>query len=182
MEKTYFIFTLPLFLILFTSCSMESVRENVDKEGENGFNFRESKLQWEKLKKLNGNSYSYGILEQSFAGNGSETTIVVKKGKVTSRFYEAFEIDQNDGTKTILYSYVEESKKELGSHPEGALPVTMDELYRSCISQYLIADPDSNEVHFETNEDGVMMLCGFVPYGCQDDCYRGFSLSHFEWR
>ena len=133
------------------------------------------------MKAENGNSYFYVFLEQSFAGFGSETKITVNRGKVISRHYEAFEISEEDGVKTITFSYAEEFKKDLGKHPDGAEPVTMDQLYRSCVAQYLIADPDANEVYFDTNEEGVMMLCGFVPIGCQDDCYKGITLSEFSW-
>ncbi len=180
MRKIYTI--LPFFLLLLISCSMESINENMDKDGENGFNFIESKQERNKLKGRNGNSYVYTISEQSFAGFGSETTIEVQKGKVISRFYEAYEISENDESTTIILSYWETSKKELGSHSEGAPAVTMDDLYKTCISQYLIADPNANEVYFETNGQGVMTMCGFVPYGCQDDCYRGIMLSHFAWK
>lgn len=182
MEKTYINRIVPLILLLFMGCSMDHIHENVDKEGEYGFNFRESKIEWEKLKARNGNSYIYSVMEESFTGRGSETTITVVRGRVISRYFEAYLVSENDGTKEVLYTYREESKNELGSHQEGALPLTMDELYRSCVSQYLIADPDSNEVYFETNDRGIMMLCGFVPFGCQDDCYRGIRISHFSWK
>lgn len=182
MKKTCLTLAAPFLLFIFLSCSMESVRENVDKEGEHGYNFRESKHQWDRLKARNGNSYLYVFLEQSFAGFGSETTIEVERGKVIARHFVAFEISDNDGSRTVLYTYSETLRHELGTHPEGAPPRTMDELYRSCVAQYLIADPDANDVYFETNEQGVMMLCGFVPHDCQDDCYRGIRLSHFEWK
>jgi hypothetical protein len=26
-----------------------------------------------------------------------------------------------------------------------------------------------------------MTRCGFVPYGCSDDCYQGISIDSFEW-
>lgn len=180
MKKTYTILIIPLIVMLLIACSAETVHENVNKEGEYGFNFRESKHEWDRLKTRNNNSYTYTLLEQSFTGIGSETTIVVKKGKVVERHYEAFEISE-DGIKSITYTYSEVSKKELGQNSEGAEPVTMDKLYRSCIAQYLVADPDANEIYFETNEEGVMVLCGFVPHGCQDDCYRGISISKFSW-
>ncbi len=181
MEKTYTTLIFPLILLMLTSCSVEAVRENVNKEGEYGFSFRESKQEWDKLKAKNNNSYTYTILEESFTGFGSETTILVRRGKVVERHYEAFEISEENGTKTVTYSYSEENARELGQHPEGAEPLTMDQLYRSCVAQYLIADSGTNEIYFETNEEGVMMLCGFVPHGCQDDCYRGITISEFAW-
>ena len=29
--------------------------------------------------------------------------------------------------------------------------------------------------------DGIISLCGFVPKGCQDDCFRGIKIKSFEW-
>ena len=128
MKKNYTSLILPLISLLLISCSVESVRENVTKEGEYGFNFKESKHEWDKMKAKNGNSYFYVFLEQSFAGFGNETKITVNKGKVISRHYNAFEISEEDGSKTIISSYSEESRKDLGKHPEGAPPVNMDQL------------------------------------------------------
>lgn len=182
MEKIYTILMLPLFLFLMFSCSMDALQENIQIEGEHGYNFRESKAAWDELKRKNGNSYEYTILEQSWTGTGSETTIDVEKGRVIGRYYLAFEISDEDGSKEITDSYEETSKKEIGSHSLGAPPHTIDDLYKTCISEYLIVDPDSNEVYFETNEEGVMILCGFVPIGCQDDCYRGIRISAFSWK
>ncbi len=181
MEKIYTLLFLP-FLLFISSCSLDSVRENIFKEGENGYNFRESKAAWDDLKKKNGNSYEYTFLEESWTGVGSETTIIVEKGKVIGRYYEAFIISDENGTKTITDTYEETSRKEIGSHTAGAPPLSMDDLYKTCISQYLTVDPDTNEVYFETNETGVMILCGFSSYGCNDDCYVGIRISKFTWR
>ncbi|WP_156879152.1 hypothetical protein [Salinimicrobium xinjiangense] len=182
MEKIYPLMSLPLILLLLFSCSIDALEENLNIEGEHGYNFRESKAAWDQLKKKNGNSYEYTILEQSWTGHGSETTLLVEKGKVKGRYYIAFLISDEDGSKTITDSYEEILKKDIGKHEPGAPPFTMDDLYKSCISEFLIADPDTNEVYFETDEVGIMILCGFVPIGCQDDCYRGIRISNFSWR
>ena len=182
MEKNYNLIMLPFILFLVFSCSMESVRENLLIEGEHGFNFTESKSQWDELKKRNGNSYEYTLLEQSWTGVGSETTITVEKGKVVGRDFVAFVISEEDGTKEITDTYKEESKKEIGTHSLGAPPQSIDDLYKTCVSEYLIADPDSNTVYFDTNEEGIIALCGYVPVGCGDDCFKGIVISHFAWK
>ncbi len=181
MEKIYTLISLP-FLLLIISCSLDSVGENILKEGENGYNFRESKAAWDDLKKENGNSYEYTILEESWTGIGNETTILVEKGKVLSRYYKAFIISQENGTKEITDTYEETSRKDIGKHAAGAPPLLMDDLYKTCISQYLIVDPDTNEVYFETDDTGVMTLCGFSSIGCNDDCYKGIRISKFNWK
>ena len=158
------------------------MQEKLSVEGEHGFNFQESKSAWKKLKKEHGNSYVYTVLEQSWTGHGSETTIEVEKGKVKGRSYIAFTISDEDGSRSITDRYEERSRREIGSHSLGAPPYTIDDLYSTCISKYLTVDHKANEVFFETNEEGVLMLCGFVPVGCQDDCYRGIRISSFSWK
>ncbi|SOC80382.1 hypothetical protein SAMN06296241_1931 [Salinimicrobium sediminis] len=180
MKKLYLIFVLPV-AFMFVSCSADAMQSILDIEGEHGYDFRESRAAWKDLKKEHGNSYAYTILEQSFTGAGSETTIEVEEGKVKRRHYIAFIISDEDGSKSITDSYEEDTKKELGSHSLGAPPYTIDHLYSTCLSKYLTVNTDANEIFFETNEVGVMMLCGFVPIGCQDDCYRGIRISEFHW-
>lgn len=181
MERNYTIL-LPFVFILVLSCSLEAVRENLLIEGEHGFNFRESKTQWDELKKNNGNSYEYTLKTLSFSGYGSETTMYVEKGKVVERHFTAFIISEEDGSKTVIESYHEDTKKELGSHEAGAPPQTIDDLYKTCLSKYLIADPNLNSVYFDTNAEGVIALCGYVPVGCADDCFEGLVISHFAWK
>lgn len=182
MEKLYSIFVIPITCMLFFSCSVEAMQDKLSIEGEHGYDFRESRTAWKNLKKENGNSYEYMILEQSWTGHGSETTIEVQEGKVRGRYYVAFIISNEDGSKTITDTYEERSKKEIGSHSLGAPPYTIDDLYRTCLSKYLTVDHEANNVFFETNEEGVMMLCGFVPIGCQDDCFKGIRISFFAWK
>jgi hypothetical protein len=69
----------------------------------------------------------------------------------------------------------------LGVHKNGALPVTVDELYSTCASEYLTVDAINNTIYFETELKGLMTLCGFVPKGCLDDCYNGVRINYFDW-
>lgn len=181
MEKFYSNLMLPLIYFLLFSCSVEAMQEKLSVEGEHGYDFRESRAAWKKLKKENGNSYLYTVLEQSWTGAGSETTIEVEEGKVIARYFVAFEISDEDGSKHITESYEEKSRKDIGSHSLGAPAYTIDDLYRTCLSKYLTVHHETHEVFFETNEEGVLMLCGYVPVGCQDDCYRGIRISSFSW-
>ena len=181
MEKNYDLLMLLFLLLTFFSCSIEAVRENLLLEGEYGYNFRESKSQWDKLKREHGNSYEYTLMEQSWTGHGSETTMKVENGKVVARYFEAFIISDEDGSKKITDSYREESKKEIGSHEEGAPPLSIDDLYKTCLAEYLIFDPGANMVYFETTKDGIIALCGYVPTGCADDCFQGLKISYFSW-
>tara|TARA_R110000851_G_scaffold279768_1_gene433063 strand:- start:472 stop:612 length:141 start_codon:yes stop_codon:yes gene_type:complete len=44
-----------------------------------------------------------------------------------------------------------------------------------------VVDKEKNTLYFETEINGIMTLCGFVPNGCADDCYQGISIDSFEW-
>lgn len=182
MKKTYLILMFPVSLMLFVSCSVEAMQDKLNVEGEYGYDYRESRAAWKELKKKNGDSYVYTILEQSWTGAGSETTIEVEKRKVIARYFKAFEISDDNGSRVITQSYEETSKKEIGSHSSGAPPLTIDDLYNTCISKFLTVDHVANKVYFDTNEAGVMMLCGYEPPGCVDDCFQGIRISSFSWK
>ena len=167
-------------LMIQNSCSSEEYAPNLLITGENGYNYVQSQKEWIKLKKKHKNSYQFTVLEQSFSGFGSETTITVVDGDVVSRKYESYRISDEDGSKEMIDSYFEENE-ELGSHSEGWPPEDLDKMYRDCGSDYLMVDRETHTLYFDTNEEGVMTLCGNVPDLCGDDCFEGFSISLFEW-
>ncbi|MGB7785628.1 MAG: hypothetical protein WBL27_05955 [Salinimicrobium sp.] len=168
-----------IFIVL-SACSLEALRDNLIVTGESGYNYTESRKQWLRLRNENKNTYKYSILELFVTNHGNETFITVERGKVTGRDYEAFMISEEDGSRIMLSSY-SEREKDIGTHAEGALPVSIDDLYDTCLADYLSIDPDSNTVYFDTDDTGVISLCGFVPDLCQDDCFVGFELSSFSW-
>jgi hypothetical protein len=149
-------------------------------KGESGLSYNESLTQWKELKNENGNSYMYQTTITSWTGFGSITELKVEEGIVTSRVYQAFETNETNGEREVFDSYTE-TKTDLGSHDEGAKPLTIDELYHSCASEFLSIDKENNTLYFETEVNGLMTLCGFVPDGCMDDCFRGVSINSFEW-
>lgn len=167
-------------LLMQHSCSTEVFAPNLLVTGENGYNFVQSQKEWNKRKKQHKESYKYTVLEQSFSGFGSETTMTVINGEVVSREYESFRISDEDGSKEMLDSYSED-KEDLGTHSEGWPPVDLDEMYNDCGTEYLMVDPETHTLYFDTNEEGVISLCGNVPDLCGDDCFEGFTISKFEW-
>lgn len=171
---------LIFLLVIICSCSAELYSPNLLITGNSGYNFVQSQKEWNKLKRRYKESYTYTIFEQSHTGSGSETTIVVKNGEVISREYEYFTVSEDDGTREVTNSFYEE-KEELSSHPEGWAPVKMDDLYRDCGAKYLKVDPETHTLYFDTNDEGVIILCGNVPDLCADDCFQGFTISRFEW-
>lgn len=147
--------------------------------GESGISYNESLSKWADLKAVNGNSYIYQTSFSSWVGFGNRTELKIVDGKVIERVYEAFDIGVN-GDVTILDSY-SETLDNLGENENGGMPLTIDELYETCAADYLIVDQKNNTIYFETSEDQMMMLCGFTPIDCIDDCYTGIRISAFEW-
>lgn len=174
-----------LFLVIlgiFLSCE-ENECYNEEKlllKGEIGSNYNESLNKWLELKKINGNSYIYQILVNSWTGFGSITELKIEEGIVVSRSYQKFKTNHTNGQREIIDSYTE-TKSDLGTHEKGAKPLTIDDQYNTCAREYLIVDEESNTLSFETENDGLMSLCGFSPKGCMDDCFTGVYISSFKW-
>jgi hypothetical protein len=141
------------------------------------YNFNKSHEAWENLKSNNGNSYRYTTEFNSWVGFGSKTIIEIQNGTVISREYEEFSTNESNSS---LLSYME-TGSDLGSHTEGAPVATVDELYDSCISNYLFVDANTNYINFQTNEIDLLKSCSYIPKNCADDCVVGIQLSNFEW-
>ena len=146
----------------------------------NELSYIQSFNQWDDLKKDNGNSYVYKTTFISWTGYGHTTELRVENGIVVSRDFEEFRINFSTQQNEIIETY-SESFDELGSHEKGATPRTIDELYNSCAKKYLKVNKKKNTIYFETEENGLMKSCGFVPNECIDDCYISVNISSFEW-
>lgn len=149
-------------------------------KAQNGLSYNESLSKWTELKAKNGNSYVYQTTFTSWAGFGSITELKVIDGIVTSRNYQYFQINVTNGLEEIVDSY-SETKADLGIHEKGAVLMTIDELYNTCASKYLIVEKETNTIYFESKLNGLMTLCGFVPENCADDCYTGIRIDSFDW-
>jgi hypothetical protein len=182
MKKLIFIVAIGLFF----SCERSDViPENELSQltplvGESGMPYAESIDNWNALKSINGNSYTYQTTSISWINLGSITELKVVDGIVTSRIYQQFLINETNGEREIIDSYTE-TVDNLGVNENGTLPLTIDELYSTCASEYLTVDVNNNTIYFETALNGLMTLCGFVPNGCLDDCYMGVRMNSFDW-
>lgn len=173
-------------LLLIVSCNSDddssenqlSTLTNLDSEI--GLSYAESIDAWNELKNTRGNSYNYQTTITSFSGFGSTTELQVRNGVTTTRVYQEFSTDVATGEQEIIDAYTE-TGSELGNNVKGATPLTIDQLYASCAADFLVIDPSTNTVYFQTDVSGLMTLCGFVPDNCQDDCYEGIRINAFDW-
>ncbi len=173
---------LVILTIFFISCEKNEDKNSVlsTLKGESGMSYNESLTKWRELKKINGNSYIYQTTISSWTGFSSVTELKIEEGIVTTRVYKEFKTNETNGQQEMIDSYTE-IKTSLGSHEKGANILTIDDLYNSCASEYLIADKERNTLYFETETSGLMTLCGFVPNGCMDDCFKGVRINSFKW-
>lgn len=149
-------------------------------EEPNKISYEESLSKWIELKRNNGNSYIYQTTFISWVGFGNTTELKIIENKVVARNYRAFTINSQtqEHITTATYS---ENENNLGSHNEGVLPRTIDELYTTCANEYLVVDPNENQIFFKANNDGLMIQCGFVPDNCADDCFKGITIDFIKW-
>ena len=151
------------------SCNREDISE-----------YNLSLTEWNTLKKQNNNTYSYTARTSSWTGFGTNTTLTIQNGVAVSRAFEAYQLDETNGNKIISDSYFENAEN-LNTHENGFATLTMDDLYNSCLEDYLSVNKKDNTIYFETNTQGIVSICGFVPDNCVDDCFRGFSIESFQW-
>jgi len=171
-----------LFTMFLLSCANTNLKTQ-QISGKSGVSYDDSEEIWKKLKSENEDSYSYTVNSISWSGFGSRTTITVKDGLVSKREYIYFEQVLNEESEleeVEIESYIE-TGEEIGSNPEGFQPFLIDELYETCISEYLRVNKGENDIYFNTNEAGIISNCGFVEKGCIDDCFKGFRISKFQW-
>ena len=175
-------FIMFLFCITLLSCSTND-DDRGEITGESGISYSDSKTMWKEVKAQNEETYSYTVSFSSWSGFGSRTTITVKDGLVSKRKYLYFEqvLNEESELEEVEIESYTETGEEIGSHSEGFDPLLIDELYQTCLSDYLNINKADNEIYFNTDEAGIISNCGFVETGCVDDCFRGFRISEFNW-
>lgn len=160
------------FLFCFTACK----KDNVDSiKSSTGITYRQSLGNWQSFKQSVHNNYNYVIISGSVFGFGSETKITVQSGVVTGRYYTAYAQVPGTGNSTVTQTW-NETTPTLNTHTQGATTLTMDDIYNKANSVWLKADKKSNTIYFETDSKGLISSCGFVPNGCQDDCFNGVTI------
>lgn len=154
--------------ILFTACQ----KDGISKKNE----FDNSYEKFQAFKKSSANSYSYVAASGSVFGVSSSTTILVVNGNATTRSYKRYQISGNNGATTLVTSWTE-TGSSLGSHNEGYEALTLDQVYDKAKNVWLKADKKANDIYFEVDTQGLISSCGYVPKGCQDDCFVGITIS-----
>ena len=174
----YNFFAIPvLVLIILISCKkplLITPKESFEFQNE----FNESFNTWVAFKNKNNNSYQYTIDTGSWSGNSSRSVLIVEKGNVIGRSYKSFKINYPDEIK-VIEEWVED-KNSLNTHTSGVSTATLDQVYEYAKKNWLAVDTAKNHVYFETNTNGMISLCGYVPIGCADDCFWGIWITEIK--
>ncbi|WDF53565.1 hypothetical protein [Mucilaginibacter sp. KACC 22063] len=158
-------------LLVFSICLLLSCKKD---DISNKDKFERSEEKFLDFKKMTGNSYTYIVTSGSVFGPSSETVVAVLDGKVLNRHYKAYEM--NSQHQNVLFGEWDENAADIGSHTEGWQAVTLDYIYHKAKTEWLKADKKSNDIYFETDANGLISSCGYVPKGCQDDCFNGVTI------
>jgi hypothetical protein len=158
-----------LILFLFVSCKKDIVHGN---------DFSRSEKVWTNFKASSGNSYRYMVSNGSWTGSLTETIVTVEKGMVVGRSYVS-KVREDSSAQLVIRDKWEENVSNLGSHEGSAEPRTLDEIYHRAQSDWLKKREDA-QTYFETNNNGMISLCGYVQDGCIDDCLIGITIGYIE--
>lgn len=170
MKANIYFFFLLLISTVFMACKKDKIEYKND--------FNRSYDAWIGFKAASGNSYRYTVNFGSWTGSSSATTITVKEGKVIQRAYIAKVIDRNTHLPQTVKEWTEDGSS-LGSHTEGYALRTLDDIYQEAKDNWLLKRSNA-DTYFEAKNNGMMSDCGYVEKGCQDDCFRGITISLIE--
>ncbi|MBB6109547.1 hypothetical protein [Mucilaginibacter lappiensis] len=166
--KTLFL-SIIIILIAITSCKKDGIANEND--------FNKSYNAWISFKNRSHSSYQYTTNFGSVFGYGSETKIAIINGTIVSRDFTAVQLRRDGTNKQDTVAQWHEEKSSLNTHVnQGGELLTLDDIYQKAKTIWLKADKKSNDIYFETKNKGMISSCGFVPKGCQDDCFNGITI------
>jgi len=133
----------------------------------------ESQTEWNKAKVLYQDSYSYEYKFASWAGFGTNYTVVVSTGTVVRFITKSWRRDQSTGDLIIDPEVIME-----GDDIDPSKAFTIDELYELCINDWLPRGETDHYLYLGLSDAGLLTMCGYVHKQCADDCYNG--IQHFK--
>lgn len=134
---------------------------------------------WQSFKQSAGNSYSYITYGGSVFGYHAESKITVQNGKVVARDFVSERYAQGTDSIIVIASW-SETGSALNSHDNGFESLTLDQVYAKAKSEWLNVSKKNNDVYFEAANNGMLSSAGYVPKGCQDDCFTGIRIKEIK--
>lgn len=189
--------SLLFFMTFLSSCSGEQFEHKSE--------FEKSTQKWNAFKQESKNSYKYTVVGGSWTGVSWSTNVVVKDGQVIERSFRYlsfrdYKRPDEGWTEEIVQSMLDkhqgnqnakeflatlewtERDIELGinNNSPAAAVYTIDQIYDKAKSEWLAKQEEGATYYFETKNNGIISLCGFVPNNCMDDCFIGINISSVE--
>jgi major membrane immunogen (membrane-anchored lipoprotein) len=164
------LYSIILLAAVFIACEKSDITNEND--------YLNSYEAWLKFKVENNNSYRYITTTSSWAGMASETTITVQNGKITGRDYVKTVFDYEDNEVKVVEQW-QENEENLNTHENYGPLLKLDEIYHLAETQWL-KKQKGVQTYFENNNNGMISSCGYVPNGCQDDCFIGINIKLIE--
>lgn len=159
-----------IILVSVTGCK----KDDIANESE----FNKSYKTWLSFKSTAHNTYLYTTSFGSVFGYGAEVKTGVINGKVTWRDFISTQLKRNGTSQIDTIKQWHEDASHINTHPNDVgESLTLDDVYQKAKTVWLKADKKSNDIYFETKNTGMISSCGFVPKGCQDDCFNGITIS-----
>ncbi len=173
MKAKYYIFVLLLITCVQSSCNKDDI--NFENE------YNQSYKEWQIFKKSSDNSYRYIVSGASWTGDSWETIITVINGIVTQRDFRYISRDPLYGSIPEEDMSWIENEDDINSrqNTNAAGAITLDEIYEKAQSEWLLKR-GNEKTYFETENSGLISLCGYVENACADDCFRGIRISYIE--
>ncbi len=172
MKNRILIITLLLISAIISSCSTDD-----DFNYQN--DFENSQKIWLNFKESTNNSYKYTVGSGTWAGSYWETTLTISNGMITQRYFKYIVTDGL--SEDIQEEELEwtENENEIGTHQNGAEPITLDEIYEKAKQDWLIKRKNT-QTYFETENNGIISTCGYRDKNCVDDCFIGINIKSIE--
>lgn len=127
----------------------------------------QSRDTWNRLKQVHGNSYTYIASGTRESGSiTEETEVTVEDDTVVSRRYRAH-------GEVGPFKW-DEPHDLIGSHADGAPPVTVEELYDTCAREILALDSMTYWVTLSFDQQGLLRQCTHFARNATDP--EGISL------
>jgi hypothetical protein len=165
-------------LLLFTIIILFSVTSCKKGDIANESDYNKSYNAWLSYKKSVHNSYSYTTNFGSWTGYGAEIKTGVVNGKIISRDFISSKFKQNGTIERDTIKQWHEDADHINTHSDDAgESLTLADVYQKAKTVWLKANKKNNDIYFEAKNNGMISKCGFVPKGCQDDCFNGISIT-----
>jgi len=148
-------------------------------QGERDARLEDSQSAWHEVQRQQGNTYSYAVPTESWTGYATRTALQIQASSAAYRRFESTPLLNDDSYGPIALEW-EERGADVGSHPGGAPPVTLDVLYQRCRNEVLARDPGENTITLAFDERNILRTCVYTPRNCADDCSFGVWVAELE--